>query len=156
MISYQELAEKPRVFKSITRLDIEEFERLFGKTENDFDRNELQVLKAQELGVYIVLKGAHTCVATPGGNSYYNTTGNPGMATGGSGDVLTGLITGLLAQGYHPKEAAILAVYLHGKSADIAIQYTGHETFTASQILDYLSDAILDLIAPETEEPEDS
>ena len=67
------------------------------------------------------------------------------MATGGSGDVLTGIITGLIAQGYTPLNAAILGVYLHGKTADIAIQNTGYETFTASTILDYLPNAILDI-----------
>jgi len=141
--------------KTILTPHPKELKRLIGVWEDDYDKLEKIKYFSKKHNVILVVKGAYTIVVD-GVNLYFNSTGNPSLATGGSGDVLTGLITGLLAQGYHPKEAAILAVYLHGKSADIAIQYTGHETFTASQILDYLSDAILDLIAPETEEPEDS
>ncbi len=113
-----------------------EFERLFGNTQNDFDRNELQRKKATELGVFIILKGAHTSIATPEGNCYFNATGNPGMATGGSGDVLTGLLTSLLAQGYSPEEAAVLGVYLHGLAADIEVQNTqSEESFLAGDLI---------------------
>jgi NAD(P)H-hydrate epimerase len=69
---------------------------------------------AKEFNIIVVLKDAHTIVALPSGNVWFNSTGNPGMATAGSGDVLTGVILGLLAQGYTPSEAAILGVYLHG------------------------------------------
>ena len=79
-----------------------EFERLFGKNNDDFERNDLQKRKAKALNCVILLKGANTCIATPDGECYFNATGNPGMATGGSGDVLTGILTGLLAQGYTP------------------------------------------------------
>ncbi len=114
-----------------------EFERLFGKSENDFKRNELQRTKAVELGVYIVLKGAHTCIACPDGSCYFNSTGNPGMATAGSGDVLTGMITGLLAQGYSPKESAILGVFLHGLSGDLGLEKVGsEEALIASDIIE--------------------
>lgn len=97
-----------------------EFRRLFGKSKDS--REELLLLqkKAEELKVVIVLKGAHTRIATPQGTIYFNSTGNPGMATGGSGDVLTGLLTGLLAQGYSTVEAALLGVWLHGKAGDLA------------------------------------
>ena len=120
------LAKNPKLLTQIPRNSIltphpKEFERLFGKAENDFKRNEMQVAKAQELGVFIVLKGAHTCIACPDGNCYFNTTGNPGMATAGSGDVLTGMITALLAQRYSAFEAAILGVYLHGLTGDLAV-----------------------------------
>jgi NAD(P)H-hydrate repair Nnr-like enzyme with NAD(P)H-hydrate dehydratase domain len=81
---------------------------------------------------------------------YFNSTGNPALATAGSGDVLTGIITGLIAQGYEPRNAAIFGTYLHGKTADIVTPKTGYETFTASNILDYLADAILDLFNQET------
>jgi ADP-dependent NAD(P)H-hydrate dehydratase / NAD(P)H-hydrate epimerase len=104
-----------------------EFERLFGKTENNFERNKLHRNKAKELHVYIVLKGAHTCIACPDGTCYFNATGNPGMATAGSGDVLTGMITSLLAQKYNSKEAAILGVYLHGLAGDLAVEKLGSE-----------------------------
>ncbi len=115
-----------------------EFERLFGKTENDFARNELQVTKAKELNCVLLLKGANTCIATPAGDCYFNTTGNPGMATGGSGDVLTGILTGLLAQGYTAKAATILGVYLHGLAGDTAAKVIGQESMIASDLIDYL------------------
>ncbi|MEO6038637.1 MAG: NAD(P)H-hydrate dehydratase, partial [Saprospiraceae bacterium] len=81
-----------------------EFERLFGPSENDFSRHDLQREMAQKHGVIIVLKGAHTAIALPDGSCWFNSTGNPGMATGGTGDVLTGIVTGLLAQGYAPAD----------------------------------------------------
>ncbi len=118
-----------------------EFERLFGATNNNFERNELQVSVAQDLSVYIVLKGAHTCIATPGGNSYYNSTGNPGMATAGSGDVLTGIITGLLASGYGPFSASVLGVYLHGLAGDLALGQESMESLVASNLIDNLGNA---------------
>ena len=118
-----------------------EFERLFGATKNDFERNELQRTKARELNIYIVLKGAHTCIACPDGSCYFNATGNPGMATGGSGDVLTGIITGLLAQSYTPFEAATLGVYLHGLAGDIASEELEQEALIAGDIVQYLGRA---------------
>lgn len=118
-----------------------EFERLFGKSANDFDRNDLQRLKAQEHGVFIVLKGAHTTVACPDGSCWFNSTGNPGMATGGTGDVLTGILTGLLAQGYSPHDAALLGVCLHGLAGDLAAQEMGQEALTAGDLTKYLGKA---------------
>ncbi|MFN0014516.1 MAG: NAD(P)H-hydrate dehydratase [Saprospiraceae bacterium] len=97
-----------------------EFERLFGPSKNDFERNDLQRAKAAELGVFIVLKGANTAIACPDGTCWFNSTGNPGMATGGSGDVLTGILTGLLAQGYPPLDACLIGIFLHGLAGDIA------------------------------------
>ncbi len=122
-----------------------EFERLFGRTDNEFERNELQVMKAQEYGIYIVLKGAHTCIATPGGNSYYNNTGNPGMATAGSGDVLTGIITGLLASGYGSFSASLLGVYLHGLAGDLALEAESYESLLAGDIINELGKAFKQL-----------
>ena len=118
-----------------------EFERLFGKTSNGFERNELQGKKAKELGIHIVLKGAHTCTAAPDGSCYFNSTGNPGMATAGSGDVLTGIITGILAQGYAPLEAALLGVYLHGLAGDLAAKEWGQEAMVAGDITERLGAA---------------
>jgi len=112
-----------------------EFERLFGKTENDFERNALQRRKAQELKVYILLKGAHSCIATPEGVCYFNSTGNPGMATGGSGDVLTGILTGLRAQGYSSLEASLLGVFLHGLAGDLAVQASSPEALIAGDLV---------------------
>ena len=118
-----------------------EFERLFGKASNGFERNEMQRKKAQELGIHIVLKGAHTCIAAPDGCCYFNSTGNPGMATAGSGDVLTGMITGLLAQGYEPLHAALLGVFLHGLAGDIAAEELGQEAMIAGDITERLGQA---------------
>ena len=118
-----------------------EFERLFGKTRNNFERNELQRAKSRELNVFILLKGAHSCVTTPGGDAYFNSTGNPGMATGGSGDVLTGIITGLLAQGYSSLEAALLGMYLHGLAGDLAAGLHGQESMVAGDLADNLGRA---------------
>ncbi len=120
-----------------------EFERLFGKSENDFQRNDLQRVKSQEHGVFIVLKGAHTAIACPDGECWFNSTGNQGMATGGSGDVLTGILTGLLAQGYSPKSAALLGVYLHGLAGDLAAKEGSQEALTAGDLVEYLGDAWL-------------
>ncbi len=141
------IAQHPALFIEIPRGSIltphpKEFERLFGQTSNDFERQGLQGRKAQELGVYILLKGAHSCVATPDGTFYFNSTGNPGMATAGSGDVLTGIITGLLAQGYSAKQAAILGMYLHGLAGDFAAEEVmGQEALIASDLIDNLGEA---------------
>ena len=118
-----------------------EFSRLFGEAADDFARNKLQRLMAQELGVYIVLKGANTCIATPEGICYFNSTGNPGMATGGTGDVLTGIITGLMAQGYPSCDAAVLGVYLHGLAGDLAAADIGQEALIAGDLIAYLGKA---------------
>lgn len=118
-----------------------EFRRLFGDTSNDFERNNLQRLKAKELGIFIILKGAHSSIACPDGNCYFNSTGNPGMATGGSGDVLTGILTAFLTQGYKPLEAALLGVYLHGLAGDLAAEEHGFVSMIAGDIIDYLGKA---------------
>ncbi len=113
-----------------------EFERLFGKSDNSFERLKLQREMAMNYGFYIVLKGAHTSIAFPDGSVYFNSTGNSGMATGGSGDVLTGIICGLLAQGYKPYEASVLGVYLHGVAGDIAAEKMSEEGMTAMDIIE--------------------
>lgn len=118
-----------------------EFERLFGKSDNDFARNALQRQKAQEHQVYIVLKGAHTAIACPDGTCWFNSTGNPGMATGGSGDVLTGILTGLLAQGYAPGDAALLGVFLHGLAGDRAAQKWGCQAMVAGDLTEFMGEA---------------
>jgi NAD(P)H-hydrate epimerase len=118
-----------------------EFERLFGKVANDFERMQLAMRKAVALKIVIVLKGRYTLVATPEGIAWFNSTGNPGMATGGSGDVLTGIITGLSAQGYPAAQAAIAGVYLHGLAGDLAVSYSSPESLIASDISEYLGQA---------------
>jgi len=118
-----------------------EFERLVGKIADDYERYKTQKEFALNNGVYVILKGAHTSIACPDGEVYFNSTGNPGMAKGGSGDVLTGIITGLLAQGYTPKEACIVGVYMHGLAGDIAAEDFGQESMIASDIIKSLGEA---------------
>ena len=112
---------------------------------NDFERNELQREFSIKNKVYVVLKGAYTSISCPDGSCYFNSSGNPGMATAGSGDVLTGIILGLLAQQYHPKIAAILGVYLHGLAGDIAARKVGMEALIAGDIIKYLGKAFREL-----------
>lgn len=118
-----------------------EFERLVGKAENNFIRNQQQKDFSIKHKVYVALKGAHTAISCPDGTLFYNSTGNPGMATGGSGDVLTGIILGLLAQAYHPKTATLLGVYIHGLAGDIAMQKGSMESLIASDITKKLGKA---------------
>lgn len=118
-----------------------EFERLFGKTNNDFERIELALQKAHEHEIYIVLKGHHTFIATPGNKGLFNSTGNAGMATGGSGDVLTGVIAGLLAQNYSPLHSCLLGVYLHGLAGDIAAEKLSQEAMIAGDIITNMGEA---------------
>jgi len=113
-----------------------EFERIAGKSSDDFDRNHRQREFSVKYGVYVVLKGAFTAISTPEGRCWFNSTGNPGMATGGSGDVLTGMITGLLAQGYTPFESCLLGAYLHGLAGDLAAESLGYEALMADDIID--------------------
>jgi NAD(P)H-hydrate epimerase len=118
-----------------------EFERLAGKCNDSFER----LQKARELSIktnlVIVLKGAHTAIVSPSGKVYFNSTGNPGMATAGSGDVLTGVITSFLAQGYNSFEAAVLGVYIHGMAGDIAAADCALPSLIAGDIIDSLSGA---------------
>lgn len=120
---------------------VKEFERLFGASENHFE----QLQKAKEAAIkyntYIVLKGRFTRICTPSGNVYFNTTGNSGMATGGSGDVLTGVLTGLLAQDYSAYEAALCGVYLHGLAGDLALSSQSEESMMASDLIEHLGKA---------------
>lgn len=144
------LASHPGFFNLIPKNSIltphpKEFERMFGPTINHFATNELQRQKAQEYGLYLILKGANTAIACPDGSCYFNNTGNPGMATGGSGDVLTGLLTGLLAQGYTPFETCILGVYLHGLAGDLAAQAIQQEALLASDIIEHIGKAFINL-----------
>jgi NAD(P)H-hydrate epimerase len=97
-----------------------EFRRLVGNWKDDFERLEMQRTLSAKLKSIVVLKGAHTSISMPNGNIFFNSTGNPAMATAGSGDVLTGLLTALLAQGYKPADAALIGVFIHGLAGDLA------------------------------------
>ncbi len=123
-----------------------EFERLFGKTTDDFHRIALALEKAAFYKTLILLKGHYTFIATPGGIGYFNSTGNAGMATGGTGDVLTGIITSLLAQGYTPGEAAVAGAYIHGLAGDLAAAMISQEAMLASDIIDNLGAAFSQLL----------
>jgi NAD(P)H-hydrate epimerase len=118
-----------------------EFERIAGPCRNHFERIQKQRELSSRFNIIIALKGAHTSISLPDGTIFFNNTGNPGMATGGAGDVLTGIITALLGQKYSPAEATILAVYLHGLAGDIASESRGYEGMIASDIIESLPEA---------------
>ncbi len=122
-----------------------EFERLTGSWKNGFERLDLQKKLAAQLESIVVVKGAYTTIATPSGKMYFNSTGNPGLATGGTGDVLTGLLTGLMARGYSAEESAILGVYVHGLAADLGVTELGQESFLASDLISFVPNAFLKL-----------
>lgn len=115
-----------------------ELERLVGKCQNSYER----LMKARELaksaGVHIILKGAYSAIISPSGKCWFNITGNPGMATGGSGDVLTGVVLALMAQGYDAETTALLATYVHGLAGDIACKKQGMTGMTSGDIVTWL------------------
>lgn len=119
-----------------------ELDRLTGSPANaDFERLHRTRELAQSLQAYIILKGHNSALCLPDGQVVFNPTGNSGMATAGNGDVLTGIITALLARGYHQHNACIVGMYLHGLAGDIAVKTLGKESLTASDIIDYLPHA---------------
>jgi len=120
---------------------IREFDRLFGQHSSHFERFLTAQRIAQEFKLIIILKGAYTQIHLPEGTTYFNSTGNQGMATAGSGDVLTGILLGLLAQGYSPQNAAIIGTYIHGLAADYALKKQSYESLIASDIIKYLGKA---------------
>ncbi|WP_336514349.1 NAD(P)H-hydrate dehydratase [Pollutibacter soli] len=122
---------------------VKEFEKLFGKSENGYARIQLAIEKAKELKIHIILKGYRTLVALPDGRAVFNSTGNPGMATAGTGDVLTGMLTSFLAQGYSFDDACVLAVYVHGMAGDLAAKTLSQEAMTALDLISFISTAIL-------------
>ena len=123
---------------SILTPHLKEFERLFGPSESHFDRVSKLRVACQQYNLHIILKGAHTAIGTPSGDVYFNSTGNPGMATAGSGDVLLGIVTSLLAQGYSSLNACLLGVYIHGLAGDLAVVKTGEIGMVASDIIENL------------------
>lgn len=117
-----------------------EFERLFGKTDNSFERLELAKQKAEELQIFIILKDHHTAIITPDKKVFYNITGNSGMAKGGSGDVLTGILTSLISQKYDIKKACIFGVWLHGKAGDFAAEEFSKEAMLPTDLIGKISE----------------
>ena len=123
-----------------------EFSRMFGASINGFERLKLLREKAKELDLYIILKGRYTAIASPESIVYFNSSGNAGMATAGSGDVLTGMITSLLAQGYSSLDSCLIGVYLHGIAGEIGASHTGLNSLIASDITDNIGNAYKNLI----------
>lgn len=137
------IATMPELLKSIPAQSIitphpKEFERLFGPTLCGYSQLLLAIDKAREYDINIILKGAHSKIITPKGKVYINSTGNPGMATAGSGDVLTGIIVSLLAQKISAENAAVLGTYIHGLAGDLAAQQVGQVALTATYIIDHI------------------
>lgn len=118
-----------------------EFDRLFGACDNELDRIKKAREKANEWKIVIVLKGRYSFIAVPGNSCFFNGTGNPGMAKGGSGDVLTGILLALLCQGYTAAEAACLGTWLAGRAADIAVMDSAYESLLPSDTIRYLGKA---------------
>jgi NAD(P)H-hydrate epimerase len=125
-----------------------EFERLAGSSENSYHRLNKQISFSKTYKCIIVLKGANTSITTPDGRVCFNSTGNPGMATAGSGDSLTGILLSLLAQGYTPENAAVMGVYLHGLAGDLAAGELSSESIIASDIIKCLPKAFNTLKVP--------
>ncbi len=121
-----------------------EMARLIGKTREEIqaNRKDIALKCASEYNIVLVLKGHNTVVASPDGRLYVNETGNPGMASGGVGDVLTGVIAGFTAQGADPFDAAVLAVYFHGLAGDLAAKEKGFLSLTATDILNRLPEVL--------------
>ncbi len=145
------IAARPTLLSMIPSMSIltphvGEFDRLFGEHNSDEERLKKAMEKSQYYGVIIVLKGHHTAVVRPDGRVYFNSTGNPGMATAGAGDVLTGVISGLLAQGYKPELSASMGVFIHGKAGDLAAAEKGEYGLVASDIIGKLPIAIRDIM----------
>lgn len=146
------LAELPSL--SILTPHFGELYGLIGEWKDDFDRIEKTATFAKKHDVIVVMKGANT-ITTYDMRLFINDSGNPGLATAGTGDVLTGIITGLLAQGYHPMEATLMGIYFHGTAADIAVNQYGIESLMASDVVQFLGRAFMDLFAqPEQPQPQ--
>ena len=124
-----------------------EFERLAGECSSGLERLERQKQFSVKHGIYVVLKGAHTSISTPEGKVYFNNTGNPGLASAGTGDVLTGVLTGLLAQGYSSFQTCVLGVHLHGLAGDLAVERSSQEAMLASELLHDLGTAFAKCLA---------
>nr|MBD3622218.1 NAD(P)H-hydrate dehydratase [Sunxiuqinia sp.] len=131
--------------KSILTPHPKEFERLVGKTDDSYTGLQVQSAFSKKYQVIVVLKGAHSRITSPDGQVFFNTTGNPGMATAGSGDALTGIILGLLAQGFEPLEAALVGVFVHGLAGDLAATQFDELSLVASDLIENLGKAFLQL-----------
>ncbi|MDE5570918.1 MAG: NAD(P)H-hydrate dehydratase [Prevotella sp.] len=118
-----------------------EFDRLEGHSADSYERLTKARNLAERLQGHVIVKGHYTAICMPDGHILFNPTGNAGMATAGSGDVLTGIITGLLARGYKQEDACVVGVYLHGLAGDLAASDLGEESLTAGDLIQYLPQA---------------
>ncbi|WP_333621691.1 NAD(P)H-hydrate dehydratase [Sphingobacterium multivorum] len=144
------LAREPDLWASVPAHSIltphpKELSRILGAWQDDFEKIEKVKAFARKHQLYLLIKGANSAMVMPDGLVYFNSTGNVGMATGGSGDILTGIITSLLGQGYSSKEALIMGVYIHGRAADIAVKTIGAYSLLPSDTINHLSDAFISL-----------
>ncbi|MCJ7758253.1 MAG: NAD(P)H-hydrate dehydratase, partial [Gillisia sp.] len=121
-----------------------ELERLVGKWKDDFEKLEKARIFSKKYKLVLVIKGAHT-ITVSGDKLFVNNTGNPGMATAGSGDVLSGVITALISQGYEPVIAAVFGVYLHGRAGDISAEKLSYQGMISGDIAKNIGAAFLDL-----------
>ncbi len=122
-----------------------EFDRLTMEHKTHLDRIDTQLELSVKYKIIVILKGAHTSISYPDGSVWFNTTGNPGMAKGGSGDILTGIICSLLAQGYSPEDASKLGVFVHGLAGDLASEKMGYQALIPSDVVEYLGRAFVKL-----------
>ncbi|MDR2685121.1 MAG: NAD(P)H-hydrate dehydratase [Prevotellaceae bacterium] len=133
-INFQKFIPK----NSILTPHLGELQRLVGNWQNEKAMRQKVELFVQKYSVIMVVKGARTQIFTPENEAFINTTGNAGMAKGGSGDVLTGLLSGLLARGYEPKISAIIGVFFHGLAGDRAAEIFGQESMNSSDLLNFI------------------
>lgn len=131
---------------SVLTPHLKEFERLTGVSDDSGSHLQMQLDFSKKYKVFVVLKGANTCITSPDGEVWINTAGNPGMATAGCGDVLTGIILALLAQNHSPLNAAQIGVFVHGLAGDIAAQKQGEISLIASDLVDSLGMAFHKII----------
>ncbi|MEL7148030.1 MAG: NAD(P)H-hydrate dehydratase, partial [Bacteroidota bacterium] len=140
------IAEQPELLSDVPPNSIMtphplEFQRLVGEWENDFEKLEKQIEFSLKYSVNLVVKGAHSCITNTKGEVFFNDSGNPGMATAGSGDVLTGILAGLLAQQISPENTLKAGVFIHGVAGDIAAAKKGQLSMIASDVIDCLPEA---------------
>ena len=155
------LSQNPEMLNDVPKMSVltphpKELARLMGYWNSDFEKLEKAMAFSAKYDVVLVLKEAHT-ITVYKDKGYVNTTGNPGMATAGSGDVLTGMITGLIAQGYKSLEAAMFGVYLHGLAGDLAVSVKGYEAMKASDLVEHIGNAYKELFRqPEVEQKDNA
>jgi NAD(P)H-hydrate epimerase len=145
LISYNQYLIKKIPPNSILTPHPKELERLLGSFSDEWKRMKAIQDFTNQYKIYLILKGHYTSIFTPEKKVYFNSTGNPGMATGGSGDVLTGKLTSLLAQKYTPLEACLLGVFLHGLAGDLALQNQSVESLTPSDCIESIGKAFTSL-----------